>query len=323
MSSPEKHVIAKRATNPATMRRSVFSFPNARTAFKGFLCGLGFSANDTILLPAYIGWSKNEGSGVFDPVQETGTQFAFYRMTRNLAIDLDDLTSKLTALHPRLVVFIHYFGFPDPSILQAIRVCREYDALILEDEAHALYTDWISGVSGRLGDAAIMSLHKMLPCRNGGLLLLNSSLDEVSIQELGRSTLQQPLECNPLIYDLWRIAEARRANALRLLELLPQLRGKIHPLFPALPFGVVPQTLPVIITDRSRDELYFELNEKGYGVVSLYHTLIAAIDSQVYPESHWLARRILNLPVHQDIQPHQLEAMIDCLAGLLRRAHDR
>lgn len=317
MNPPETPVITKCATNPVMMLRSTLPFPNARTAFKGFLRSLGFSASDTILLPAYIGWSKNEGSGVFDPVRETGTQFAFYRLTRNLAIDLDDLASKLATFRPRLVVFIHYFGFPDPNILRAIRVCREYGALILEDEAHALYSDWIGGVCGRFGDAAIMSLHKMLPCRNGGLLLLNAALDEASIQELGRSTLQQPLECTPLTYDLWRIAEARRANAARLLELLPCLRGRIDPLFPALPLGVVPQTLPVIIADRSRDALYFKLNEAGYGVVSLYHTLIAPIDAQAYPESHWLARRILNLPVHQDIQLHQLESMIDCLAGFL------
>ena len=73
----------------------------------------------------------------------------------------------------------------------------------------------------------------------------------------------------------------------------------------------------MIIADRSRDALYFKLNEAGYGVVSLYHTLIAPIDAQAYPVSHWLARRVLNLPVHQDIQPHQLEAMIDCLTGFL------
>ena len=299
------------------MLRSLIPFANARTAFKALLCGLDFSVNDTILLPAYIGWSKNEGSGVFDPVQETGTRFAFYRVTCNLATDLDDLASKLASFRPRLVVLIHYFGFPDPNLLQAVRVCREHGALILEDEAHALYSDWIGGVCGRFGDAAILSLHKMLPFESGGLLVLNDSFDANTVERLKNSPLRCDLRQSPLDYDLLGISTARRRNADTLLALVSPLAGKVDLLYSRIPAGVVPQTLPVIIASKSRDELYFSMNESGFGVVSLYHTLIDQIQQPEFPVSHWLARRILNLPVHQDIQPGQLAAMIACLGRLL------
>jgi len=101
------------------------------------------------------------------------------------------------------------------------------------------------------------------------------------------------------------------------LELLCTLQGKVDPLFPAVPEGVVPQTLPVLILNRPRDTLYFELNNLGYGVVSLYHTLIEPIREADFPESHWLSKRILNLPVHQDASVEMLEAMVVQIAGLV------
>ena len=127
--------------------------------------------------------------------------------------------------------------------------------------------------------------------------------------------IQKSLEQSPLDYDLVKIAAVRRYNATKLLELLRPLRKSVTPLYDSLPEGVVPQTLPVLVTGASRDELYFKLNERGYGVVSLYHTLVEPIKESEFPDSHWLARRILNLPVHQDVS---LEALKDMIAEMER-----
>lgn len=43
---------------------------------------------------------------------------------------------------------------------------------------------------------------------------------------------------------------------------------------------------------------------------------IGDINAQEFPESHVLASRIMNLPVHQDVQPQQLEAMVHKLREL-------
>ena len=106
------------------------------------------------------------------------------------------------------------------------------------------------------------------------------------------------------------IATARRQNALYLLELLKPLAEKLTPLYSEIPTGVVPQSLPVLIHNTSRDKLYFTMNESGYGVVSLYHTLIQQIKAAEFSDSHWLSRRILNLPVHQDVSFKALEDMV-------------
>jgi dTDP-4-amino-4,6-dideoxygalactose transaminase len=101
------------------------------------------------------------------------------------------------------------------------------------------------------------------------------------------------------------------------LHRLKQTAGALVPLSPELPLGVVPQSFPVVLCEASRDEVYQQMNDTGFGVVSLYHTLINAISPDAFPDSHWLARRILNLPVHQDATPEALEAMVTKLASVL------
>src|SRR5665648_1295531 len=67
-------------------------------------------------------------------------------------------------------------------------------------------------------------------------------------------------------------------NALRYVG--PVQRGPEHGdlftlLWPSLNRTDVPQSVPVCITGRNRDQIYATMNRKGYGLVSLYHTLIA------------------------------------------------
>jgi dTDP-4-amino-4,6-dideoxygalactose transaminase len=300
------------------MRRPVLAFRNARSAFKALLQEIPFSDADEILLPAYIGWSKKEGSGVFDPVRETGMRFRFYRLARDLSIDLDDLRAQLKIGRPRLIVFIHYFGWPDIQLAEAVTLARERGALVLEDEAHALYSDWVSGICGRLGDAAIFSLHKMLPFSTGGWLVLNQSLAPSLMERLVRSSDRESLPYNPWDYDWYAISTMRCKIARQWLELLKPFVGQIDPLHPSLREGVIPQTLPVIVSRYPRNDLYFQMNEQGLGVVSLYHTLIDEIQADIYPDSHWLAEHIMNLPVHQDITEDALETMLARLERIVR-----
>lgn len=314
----ETAAITKTATEYLAYRRPSISFRNARTAFLALIQALGISQEEEILLPSYIGWSSREGSGVFDPVTETGARYRFYRMSPRLEIDVEDLRAKLVNHHPRLLVLIHYFGYPDTNIQEIVHLARSRGVLVLEDEAHSLYSDWIGGSCGRFGDAAIMSLHKMLPLPEGGLLIANASLDPDLLHSDVVKRLQKPLQGHPSDFDLYSIAMVRRANAIKLYDLLEPLRKHFEPLFPLPPEGVVPQTVPVVVHELSRDDLYFALNAVGYGVVSLYHTLIEQISASDYPEMHKLSRCVLNLPVHQDASQDQLAQMIQFMAKLIK-----
>lgn len=307
--------IAKKAEIQTHFRRSAFGFSSAREGFRYLMSAYGVTSGNTVLLPSFIGWSAREGSGVYDPVASICAEPVFYRMHENLLIDAEDVQRKIRERKPNVLVLIHYFGYPDPNAARLAAYARERGVLVLEDEAHAMLSDVVGGVSGRSGDAVIFSLHKMLPFCEGGVLLLNQSIPQGVRTQIETSTDRS--ELLPFWeYDVYSIALARRRNAEYLINGLAGLAGRVGLLFPGFPPGVVPQTLPVIIQKKNRDELYFEMNAAGFGVVSLYHTLIDSVNEREFPESHALASRIMNLPVHQDVKPEQLTAMLDKLREL-------
>lgn len=314
-------LITKLPTDTKAQFRPAFPFHNARSALKAYLRTVKLSPKDEILLPSYIGWSKNEGSGVFDPVVDVGISYRFYRIRNDLAIDLDDLETQLGSEHARVFLVIHYFGFPDPGLEKAIDLARRRNLIIIEDEAHALFTDYCGGIVGRFGDAALLSLHKMLPVPYGGMLILNQP-SEMIIRHISSSDLLEPVPYLPNDFDLLTIANKRRDNAQWLAGRLQSLVPDVSLLVDRIPEGVVPQTLPVLINVGSRDSLYFNMNDLGYGVVSLYHTMIRSISPDRFPDSHWLSHRILNLPIHQDASRSSLTLMVESLQRLLESSKE-
>ena len=301
-------IVPNRETNLPTRTR--LAFPSARAAFASFLQTVRGNGRETVLLPAYIGWSSREGSGVFDPVRASGRPYRFYPMTRALGIDVDAAMRALDAPDVGVLVLIHYFGWPDPATSVLAAEARRRGIYVLEDEAHALLTDVTGGVAGRDGHAAIYSLHKMLPVLEGGMLVWNGDV-------LGdNSEAPQAATSIDDRYDLGRMARRRIENAQKLQELLAPLEGRVDPLWDTLPPGVVPQTYPVIIRTVDRSKLYHEMNAAGYGVVSLYHTMITEIPATDFPDAHWLAARVMNLPVHPGVDEHGLRGLVAELGRL-------
>lgn len=302
--------ITKVAQCLETCYRPSRSFESARNGFKAFLRAVCREPGDRVLLPAYVGWSAREGSGVFDPVRELGLAHGFYQVDGRLHIDLGHLEERLREGGVKVVTLIHYFGYVDPGYVEAVNLARRYGAWIMEDEAHAMLTDLIGGASGRLGDACIFSLHKMLPLPKGGLLVANPDravlLEGIDSEDPG---LPSPWE-----FDLFEISRRRRENARLWTELLRPLEGEVDPLWGNPSPGEVPQTYPVLVRNVSRDALYERMNGVGFGAVSLYHTMIDSLRADEYPASHELSRRIFNLPVHQDAAPEAIRAMADRLA---------
>lgn len=306
--------IEKKQALPDNCRRTWFWHANARTAFGEYLRATCPTGNEMVLLPAYIGWSPREGSGVFDPVKELGLRYEFYRVDERLHIDLDALESTMARAKVGVFVVIHYFGHADPGYATAVSLARAAGASILEDEAHALYTDLVGGATGQLGDACIFSLHKMLPFPKGGVLVVNDAawLQRHLFHHTDRAYTEM------WEFDLRKIAERRVANARRLTVALAPLAGLIDPLWGDPEDGNVPQTYPVIVRTGSRDQLYELMNGAGFGVVSLYHTLIDAISRDRFAESSWLSRHVMNLPVHQDVELRDLDTMVEKLAAFCR-----
>lgn len=143
-----------------------FYFFSCRYAFAASLKVLNIMAGDKVLIPSYI-------CGVeIDPLLRNGIEPIFYRVKKNLQVDLDDLSLKSKIDGVRAIVVIHYLGFPQPlDLIQEI--CRENNLLLIEDCAHALLSEGYGRPLGSFGDVSCFSLLKTLPVPNGGVLTLN------------------------------------------------------------------------------------------------------------------------------------------------------
>ena len=260
-----------------------------------------------ILLPAYIGWSVNEGSGILDPVVKSGIDFEFYAMGMQLQIDFDDLLSKVEENANSLVLLVHYFGFPDVSYNKIATWLEENNVFFVEDCAHAWLTDLVGGVCGKRGRFSFYSLHKLLPMSTGGILVDNSPSNT--------DTWSLSPYCD-LKYDLYSIYKRRRSNYIYLLRRIIDVDG-VEILYDKLNKGICPQTMPVIIKSFDRNILYTKMNDAGFGLVSLYHTMIDSLKNSSFEAPKKLAPVIINLPVHQDITFDDIDAMVNELKGIM------
>ncbi|EFK59774.1 DegT/DnrJ/EryC1/StrS family aminotransferase [Sphingobacterium spiritivorum] len=261
-----------------------------------------------ILLPAYIGWSPNEGSGIFDSVKNSSLDFDFYNLDRNLKIDFDHFKNKIKETKSCIVLLVHYFGFPDVQYQKIINWLDQNNILYIEDCAHSWLTDLIGGKCGRNGRFAFYSLHKMLPVSGGGIMVDNKpDIDNKS------ETFQPHFD---LGYDLFTIYRKRRENYTYLVEKLKGIPN-IDIIHTDLEDGICPQTLPVVIRNYDRNKLYQEMNDFEIGMVSLYHTMIDELKNSTSEAANFTSKHIINFPVHQDIVFGELDNLMVKLKAIL------
>lgn len=291
--------ITKKIQKINNFKYNFIYYNKAREAIYDVLLKLKENGDFTLLLPAYIGYSPNEGGGIFDPIKKLDIDYRFYDINDDITINIESFDNVISSIDKKIVVFIiHYFGYVDPNIDELINLSKRYNAFIIEDCAHAFYTDFVDGYCGNYGDVSIYSLHKMLPYNDGGLLKNNTNVFEFT----------NNISYNPFEYDLKKISEHRKKCSDIIESKLMNIIG-IRILRPKELYGkYTPQTFPILLENMDRDEFYHKLNEMNYGVVSLYHTMIPEINNEC---SKNISKCILNLPVHQDAKLEDIKKMCD------------
>lgn len=305
-------LIEKGALKKETCKDKQRYYENARGAMFDLLQAMyNEGLINKVLLPGYIGWSPREGSGIFDPINSImGLSRQYYKMKENLNIDKEDLFEKASD-SKTVVLVVNYFGFRDENISEIICRLKERGVWIIEDNAHGMYTYF---KYGRIGaDATFFSLHKMLPFENGGALLLFS--DELKRLALSKENHDYS---DMYDYDFGEIARKRTDNYLILDQMIRD--EKYNDVFTPLKEetairAAVPQTYPVLIRKGNRDKIYELMNNDGFGVVSLYHTLIPELQENEFEKSKKVSKCILNLPVHQDVDPGYYNMLLEKLVA--------
>lgn len=307
-------MILKDPINQTLFRRSELRVRAARVGFRHLLTSLGFGPKDIVLLPAYIGVTDREGSGVHDPVRESGAAFDFYKLNKDLSADLEDVTRKIKSPAIKALVVIHYFGILQSDILGLRDLCNIHNVLLIEDCAHCLCSTFGGMKLGEIGDFSFFSIHKILPTMTGGILKSNSGyvLPEISsADKIDDEVLKIYLSSK-----LSEISELRIRNYRKLSEYLSSISGLTR-LFPEIPDGIVPMNFPILIERKDRFETYNMVRERGIEAIALYYRLIDEIKIEDYPISHEISEQILNLPIHQEVKETDLSMMAETMEAVL------
>ncbi len=123
---------------------------------------LGIGRGARVLLPAY------HCTALVEPVVRAGAVPVFYRVRRDLTVDLADVSSRADGAQALLAV--HYFGFPQE--MAALRsLCDARGMKLIEDCAHAFFGSFGGRPVGSTGDIAFASTWKFFPVTEGGCLV--------------------------------------------------------------------------------------------------------------------------------------------------------
>lgn len=298
-------IITKKPVRKNDHRLPFYWFPRGRDAFEHVLRRKE-NRGRKILIPPYIGWGPVEGSGVFDPIEKTRAPFEFYRMRGRLEIDAASAKRTIEANPGSILLLIHYFGFKDAAAARLKKLARRHGCAVVEDFAHGLFTFLRDPVPDF--DWGIFSLHKMLPYRNltGGLLVSSHPVSGArEYRDFHRFNVS---EIARIRRENWRAA-SHRLRALAPPEVTP-LRDELG--------ENVPESFPILLKHRTmRDGVHAAMNEAGFGLISLYHELIEAVDESFRAERR-ISARITNLPIHQETNAREVERMVNELGRVLR-----
>ena len=179
-----------------------------------------------ILLPDYLCLS------IISAVKWAGIPYDFYRVGADLAVDTEDLCSKLTE-DVGMIYVIHYFSVPQPpEVVRRIKeIAASRDILIMEDVTQALFSRDAERMG--FGGYIVASTRKWFPMTDGGLLAIGDGLcgrdmpletayDESVYKELLISVLRLQYELHPDMDKKAYLDFEKAANASRYQNLEPR-----------------------------------------------------------------------------------------------------
>ena len=249
-------MLTKGPTDIGNLTENIWYFSSARTAFKHLLQQLDFGEEEQILLPAYVGITDREGSGVMEPIWDREINYEFFKLDSNLNADLADIDVQIQRGTTKALLLIHYFGFPQKGLYKIRDYCKANQVYLIEDCAHSLYSKFGDADLGSIGDFSFFSIHKSIPSESGGFL--RSNLVGFELTNPIRHSDQISLNALEILARIRRndVSAKRLGNYKYLAKLLSNC-PHITLILPELADGIVPLNMPVLVSEGYREPLYF------------------------------------------------------------------
>ncbi len=193
-------------------------------------------AGKKVLLPDYLCLS------VISAMEWAGLSYDFYRVSRNLEIDLADLESKLCD-DVGMIYVIHYFSVPQPAFIvkQLCQLAKARDLLIMEDITQTLFSRTPASAdfcTTGFSDYIVGSTRKWFPMTDGGICAIRndvfgdvscdsvpplaSAYDESVYKELLISVMRPLYAEHPELEKEAYLTYEKEANASRYINLTPR-----------------------------------------------------------------------------------------------------
>jgi len=154
------------ANDPILSRRNFFYYASGRAALYFALKTTKLPFGSKVLVPSFHCGVEVEA------VLRAGYEVEYFKVDTDLTIDFDALSLRVTK-QTRVLVVIHYFGFPQ-DMTKVMQFCVDNNLFLIEDCAHALYSAYQGKWLGSFGAFGVYSLQKTIGLPNGGGLLCNS-----------------------------------------------------------------------------------------------------------------------------------------------------
>lgn len=195
-----------------------------------------------VLLPDYLCLS------IISAIEWAGLSYDFYRVNRNLEIDMEDLESKLDDTVGMIYV-IHYFSVPQPAsiVKRLCRLAKTNHLLIMEDITQALFSRTPADADFcriGFGDYIVGSTRKWFPMTDGGICAIRKDAadtenendaanapaippladpyDESVYKELLISVMRPLYDADPELEKETYLRCEKEANASRYVNLMPR-----------------------------------------------------------------------------------------------------
>jgi len=116
-----------------------------------------------------------------------------------------------------------------------------------------------------------------------------------------------------------QMVEKRRSNFLRLQDMLKSFQGLTY-FFPSLPKSIAPLVFPVVVNEE--DDFHLTLRDKGIPATTWGGVIHKQLPLEEFPDARFLYKRLVCLPIHQDICTNDIDLMAKVIGESLSARRD-
>jgi dTDP-4-amino-4,6-dideoxygalactose transaminase len=312
---------------------------SGRDSIELIIRALNIKKGDNILLPSYLCES------IMDQFKKNKINIIFYKVNKNLIVDLKNIQNKIKNKKIKAIIIIHYFGFIQPKIEKINKFCEKNNIILIEDIVQSALTKYKPR-----GKIYFNSYRKILPIPEGSTLNFEFKLKRIPNKKsfthflfvysgflatlLKNIPLLEKLSHHLVDYnekklinypkpakmskiskfllkkqDMDKIAIIRRRNFKFLLGYLNKNKN-IKPLFSTLPNNVVPLDFPIILKTKEMRKNLKQVLIKNKIYPPIHWKLPKEIDKKEFRESWDISQRILTIPADQRYKLKDMERII-------------